>query len=318
MDTKRDISEAVSLLAMMMTPGIGIVTLNRLTLALNEAGVPLHAVVGGTDSMLTRGLPAGLEWAVKPLSCCESATIDRAAVLHQRVLETGGQWIIQSNADYPHALVRCMEYQAPPFLTVYGDTQLVNTPGVSIVGARDASEHGLSLAREMASWAVAQQRTVISGGAQGIDSAAHQKALEAGGNSCFFIPEGSLNYSGPKWLGEYIESGHAAIVSQCVPDFKWSTSGALTRNRSIAALGELVCVIDPAAPSGSRQTAEHALGFGKRTLVYAYDKLNSAYHELVQAGAYPAISETGQWDHSYMEQHWRNRSQAIQEQADLF
>lgn len=318
MRVQQEISDVECLLAMMMTPGIGVVTLNRLLLALREAGIPLHAVTGSSESVLTKGLPAGLEWAVQPLACCESATVERATFLHQRVLDTGGQWVVRGNSAYPISLLGPMQYHAPPVLTVYGDAELLSEPGVAVVGAREASEHGLTLTRTLATWAAEQKRSVISGGASGVDLEAHRTALEAGGTTCFMIPEGGLRFSGPKWLGAYIESGNAAVVSQFIPDLKWSAAGALTRNRCVAALGEMVCVLDPGREGGSQQTARHALEYGKRTLVYAYDKVNSAYHGLMREGAYPVISETGQWDEPYMEQHWRNRSQSIREQAELF
>lgn len=318
MSGNRDISDGACLLALLMTPGIGVVTLNRLVLALHEAGVPLHAVVGSTASVLSKGLPVGLEWAVEPLVCCEEATVDRAQVLYQRVLDTGGQWVVRGDNEYPESLSKCMEYQAPPLLSVYGDVELLKVPGVSVVGSRDPSEHGLMLSKELAGWAVKNNLSVVSGGAQGIDITAHQAALDAGGQSCFLIPEGCLCFNGPKWLKDFLEGGRAVVVSQFIPDLSWSTAGALTRNRTIAALGEMVCVVDPGTGGGSRRTAEHALEYGKRTLVYAYDKANSSYLELMRAGAYPVISEIGQWDESYIEQHWRNRQQDIQEQVKLF
>lgn len=318
MTSKHEISESACLLALLMTPGVGVVTLNRLVKALRQANIPLHAVVCSTDSVLSKGLPVGLEWAVQPLSMCEPSTLDRAHFLHQRVIDTGGQWVFYDDQEYLDILTQCMEYQAPPMFTVYGDLDLLKQPGVSIVGARDASQHGLTLAKELAEWSAQQNRCVISGGAQGIDLMAHETALEAGGSTVLCIPEGCLSFNRPKWLKGYIDAGKAVVISQCIPDTPWTTSAALTRNKTIAALGELVCTIDPGTASGSRQTAEHALQYEKRSLIYAYDKLNSAYHDLIRAGAYPAISESGQWDDAYIEQHWRNRQHNKQEQAELF
>ncbi len=318
MTTKQEISDTACLLAMLMTPGVGVVTLNRLVLALHQAGIPLHAVASSPESVLGKGLPAGLEWAVQPLSSCESATLDRASLLYQRVLDTGGQWVLYGDEEYPEILSQCMGYYAPPMFSVYGDLELLKQPGVSIVGARDASEHGVALAKELARWSAENGRCVISGGAQGIDLCAHQAALESDGTTALFIPEGCLSFSGPKWLRDYIDGGKAVVISQSIPDTPWTTSAALTRNKTIAALGELVCTIDPGVSSGSRQTAEHALRFEKRSLIYAYDKLNSAYHDLMREGAYPAISESGQWDDAYVEHHWRNRQHDKQEQTELF
>ena len=84
-----------------------------------------------------------------------------------------------------------MEYNAPPLLTVYGDTELLAQPSVAIVGSRDPSQRGLLLAEELAAWCATNERPVVSGGAQGIDITAHHAALEHGGSTIFMVPEGA-------------------------------------------------------------------------------------------------------------------------------
>lgn len=318
MTDHEEIPESACILAMLMTPGIGVVTLNRVASALKESKTPLRAVIGQTPNVLRKGLSAGLEWTFEPLARCEKATIDRANFLYQRVLETGGQWIACFDSDYPVAVRHAMDYNAPPLLTVYGDTELLTQPGVAIVGSRDPSERGLMLAEELASWCATNERPVISGGAQGIDITAHHAALENSGKTVFFIPEGALAYKGPPWVQDFIDSGKAIVVSQSIPDLEWTTSAALTRNRTIAAQAQLLAVIDPGQSGGSLRTGGHALDYARRTLVYAYDKVNSGYMELMRAGAYPVLNEESLWDSDYLENHWVQSGHLESGQVDLF
>lgn len=315
---KHNIPDVAWLLALMMTPGIGMVTVNRLALALHEANVPFHAVVGHSPSVLRKGLPVGLEWAIDAIASCEISIVDRAEYLHGRITKTGGQWLSQAATEYPQSLVEAMGYNAPPVLSVYGNMRLLGGDLISIIGSRDPSEHGRTLAAEISVWASEADRVVVSGGANGIDMAAHKSALDSGGTTCVMIPQGALSYVGPGWLNDFIESGNAVVVSQFIPDAEWSAAGAMGRNRTIAALGRLVYIVDPGERSGSASTAGFSLDYGRRTLVYAYDKVNSAYRNLVGRGAYPILNEDSDWDASYIENHWKCSGHELRKQTELF
>ncbi|MFP6580995.1 MAG: DNA-processing protein DprA [Candidatus Hydrogenedentota bacterium] len=318
MSDHAEIPESACILAMLMTPGVGVVTLNRIAAALKEAKTPLRAVIGQSQAVLQKGLSTGLEWTFEPLSHCETATVERAKFLYNRVHKTGAQWIAYRDSDYPEPIRQAMEYQAPPLLTVHGDSQLLAEPGIAIVGSRDPSKRGLLLAGELAQWCAARNTPVISGGAPGIDLTAHEAVLKAGGRSVFILPQGILTYKGPRWLQKYIDSGHAAVVSQSIPDAEWTTSAALARNRTIAAFARLIGVLDPGQTGGSRRTGGHGIEYARRTLVYAYDKLNSGYTDLIREGAYPVLNETGDWDDGYLENHWVQGGHAEPGQVDLF
>jgi predicted Rossmann fold nucleotide-binding protein DprA/Smf involved in DNA uptake len=314
----REMPDGIWFLALLMTPGIGVVTLNRVASALKEADIPLHAVVGHSAGVLRKGLPVGLEWAVDSLTACESATVDRAAFLYDRVVKTGGHWLMRGGRGYPSIVMDVMEYGAPPLFCVYGDASILEAECLSIVGSREPSNRGVVLAEELAEWAVGKTRVVVSGGAEGIDMAAHRRTLNAGGRTCLVIPQGVLTYRGPDWLGGYMESGHACVVSHVIPDWEWSTSSAMSRNRTVAALGRLVCVIDPGRAGGSRRTGQFSLEYARRTLVYGYDKVNGGYSDLVRSGAYPLLNEHEEWDVGYIEGHWSAGCHTSGKQTDLF
>src|SRR5258708_11708302 len=95
--------------------------------------------------------------------------------------------------DYPHAL---RDLTSPPDpMCVRGE--LLGGPAVAIVGTRDATGEALLFARDLA-WRLAERGvTVWSGGAIGIDAAAHRGALDAGGISVAVVPTG-LDHCYPK------------------------------------------------------------------------------------------------------------------------
>src|SRR5882672_37412 len=117
--------------------------------------------------------------------------------------------------DYPHAL---RDLRSPPDpLCVRGE--LLGGPAVAIVGTRDATDEALSFARDLASRLAARGVAIWSGGAVGIDAAAHRGALDAGGISVAVVPTG-LDHCYPedhRALYEQIVENGGAIVSPFEP-----------------------------------------------------------------------------------------------------
>ena len=93
----------------------------------------------------------------------------------------GAQILFLEDEEYP-ALLKYIE-DAPPVLFVYGNKKLLNQKSISIVGSRNASLNGISLAKKTAYDLASQNISVISGLAKGIDRAAHEGALAAQNSS---------------------------------------------------------------------------------------------------------------------------------------
>ena len=89
-----------------------------------------------------------------------------------------------SSGAYPERLRRLVD--APPLLVVRGDPSVLRAPAVAIVGARAATHYGRTVARELAATLVRAGLVVVSGLAMGVDAAAHEGALEAGGLTVAF------------------------------------------------------------------------------------------------------------------------------------
>jgi DNA processing protein len=158
--------------------------------------------------------------------------------------------------DYPRAL---RELRSPPDpVCVRGD--LPGAPGVAIVGTRQATAEALSFAHDLASRLVGRGVAVWSGGAIGIDAAAHRGALDAGGISVAVVPTG-LDHCYPKVhrpLYEEIVQKGGAIVSPFEPTSKGTLPMFHQRNAVLAALTAATVVIQAPFKSGARSTAAHA------------------------------------------------------------
>ena len=148
----------------------------------------------------------------------------------------------------------------PPIgLVVKGDATCLSKPQLGIVGTRNPTNYGLRNAAEFASGFVDRGWVITSGGAYGIDSAAHRGALFAEGETIAVIATGiDVNYpvGNQRLFHEISESG--ALVSEVMPGVNAIPSRFLTRNRLIAALSNAPLVVEAAFRSGSLRTARDA------------------------------------------------------------
>jgi len=130
---------------------------------------------------------------------------------------------------------------------------------ISIVGTRNPTNYGATIASDFAAGFVDRDWAVISGGAYGIDAAAHRGALLAEGVTCAVLAGGiSKNYpSGHERLFEEI-THDGILISEVMPQVPAIPVRFLTRNRIIAALSKGTVVVEAAFRSGSLRTARDA------------------------------------------------------------
>jgi len=158
---------------------------------------------------------------------------------------------------------------APAELHVRGNAEILSAPHVvAVVGARAASASGLARARAIAAGLAERGTVVISGGAIGIDAAAHAGALDAGGATAAVVAGGveSPYPSRNRWLFEEMLAKGGALVSpfaEGTPVRRWSF---LARNAVIAGLADAVVVVEAQARSGSLHTARAAVRYGRPVL----------------------------------------------------
>lgn len=192
-----------------------------------------------------------------------------------------------TSPDYPSSLRDI--YDPPPVLYVRGCIQESDRFSVAMVGSRRATVYGRSIAEKIARDLAKRGLAIISGGARGIDTAAHKGALAAGGRTIAFLGCGvDVTYPAEnKKLYEAVAE-NGAVVSEfplgATPE-PWRFP---PRNRLISgmSLGVLVCQSPEA--SGALITAGYALEQGKD--VYAVpgnvdDERNRGCHKLIKEGA---------------------------------
>jgi DNA processing protein len=149
---------------------------------------------------------------------------------------------------------------AAPFgLVVKGDIESLKNRGIAIVGTRNPTPYGVRNAGDFAAGFVDREWTIISGGAYGIDSAAHKGALIAEGSTVAVLAAGidvAYPAGNARLFAEICENG--ALVSEVLPGAHAIPSRFLTRNRIIAALSQATLVVEAAFRSGSLRTARDA------------------------------------------------------------
>lgn len=170
------------------------------------------------------------------------------------------------DADYPVNLT--LVHDAPPLLFVRGGVNDDDRKAVAVVGTRDASSEGLSLASAISTDLVTHQYTVVSGLAKGIDTAAHSAALNAGGRTIavFGTPIETIYPAVNRGLAKQIVR-NGACVSQFLPGVRTGRWCFPARNLTGSGLSLATVVVEASATSGARLQAEAALRHGKRVFL---------------------------------------------------
>lgn len=191
----------------------------------------------------------------------------------------------------------------------------VSGDGVAVVGARASDPYGLTVARQLGRDLAEAGLTVISGGAEGCDAAAHVGALEVGGKTVVVLPAGH-DHLYPSRHAELFERAceRGAVVSPFWPTARVARSRFLTRNRVIAAIARAVIVVRANARSGSLSTAHAAHRLGKpvgAVVGPVGDALSEGCHLLFERGAVPICTHHGlrKWLEAAvgLEGDWRDR-----------
>ncbi len=189
--------------------------------------------------------------------------------------------------DYPEML---SQVPGPPVaLYVNGDIDALHLPALAIVGSRNPTEGGRRNAHDFARHLAAGGLAITSGMAQGIDAAAHEGALDAGGRTIAFLGTGIDRVYPPvnRSLAHAIAERGALISEYPLgsPPEKWRFP---ERNRLISGLGLGTLVVEAARRSGSLITARLAAEQGREVFALPgsiHNPLARGCHALIRQGA---------------------------------
>jgi len=214
-----------------------------------------------------------------------------------RDIHKRGMWAeAQGSASYPPCLNEFLATAAPPLLFGQGERQLIDRQMAAVVGTRAPSAQGVHVARTCAEWMAARQIAVVSGGARGADSTAHEQAIAAGGYTLVVLPQGLFTYAMPHTMAHGMAAGQVTVLSAFPPKAEWATHAAIMRNAIIAAFARFVCVIEPHKEGGSIRTARCALDRGKQVFIAPAPHDSAAYERLLREGAQPLLASDASID----------------------
>lgn len=265
-------------LQLALTPGLGPSTIRNL---LREYGLP-QAVLGRKRSELARYVAAP---ALEALD--SSAVRDAVARALDWATQPGRCVVTLADEGYPRLLLEIAD--PPPLLYAQGRVELLQRPGLAIVGSRNGSAQGERNAEEFAKALSGAGLTVISGLALGIDAAAHRGGLAGTGSTIAVLGTG-IDLVYPQR-----NAALAAEIAQrglLLSEFPLGTPAAAhnfpRRNRLISGLGRGCLVIEAALASGSLITARLAADQGREVFAVPgsiHSPLSKGCHSLIKSGA---------------------------------
>ncbi|MDO9486009.1 MAG: DNA-processing protein DprA [Actinomycetota bacterium] len=188
--------------------------------------------------------------------------------IHARADAVGARIIARGDPEWPSQLDD-LEVARPFVLWVIGspNLRLAALKSVAIIGARASTPYGEHIAREWSSQLSAQGWMVASGGAYGIDAAAHRGVLSAGGVTTCVLATG-VDVAYPRAHSELLARicDMGLLVSESPLGAQARRQRFLTRNRIIAALTRATVVVEAALRSGTTSTANAAFALNRPVL----------------------------------------------------
>lgn len=155
-----------------------------------------------------------------------------------------GIWIMsRTDPDYPEQLTIKLKERAPGLIYGCGDKSVLRKGGLAVVGSRDADEQSLDFTRSVGRLAAAARVTIISGGAKGVDRAAMQGALEAGGTAVGVLAEQLIRMAVAPDCREPIREERLTLVSLVDPAARFHVGNAMQRNKIIYGLADAGLVV---------------------------------------------------------------------------
>ena len=267
-------------LALSMTPGVGA-----------GRGRKLVERFGGTDRLFSASLTE-LEAAGLPAAAAQSLALGKSLELasdeYDRAREAGVSIVAPGDTEFPKQLLEI--YDPPLVLYLKGNAEIIDKPGIAVVGTRHPTPYGVGMAERLACDLAAKGLVIFSGMARGVDSAAHRGAISAHGSTVAIWGTG-IDEVYPKEnrkLSEQILETGGAILSEFPLGTFPAPQNFPIRNRLISGISIGVLVIEAGEYSGTRVTARCALEQGREVLAVpgnVTNKMSWGPNTLIKQGA---------------------------------
>ena len=212
---------------------------------------------------------------------------------HERV-ESDGTYEFRSLLYHPNDLEL---KNAPSKVYVAGDVELIRRGRrVAVVGSRNASESGLQRVRVLVRELVSREIVVVSGLAKGIDTAAHEAAIEFNGKTAAILgtPLDSCSPTENRKLQNRIMTDHVAL-SQFESGIAVAKHNFVLRSRLMALLSDATVIVEASESSGTRHQAREALRLGRDVFLMSnvvHDSNLAWVSDLMQYGAHELTRDT--------------------------
>ncbi|MGN6391689.1 MAG: DNA-processing protein DprA [Gemmatimonadales bacterium] len=225
-----------------------------------------------------------------------------ATAIKQQPLDSGRQLVDAADAigarilvpedDVFPAILRTIP-EPPPVLFAQGELSLLRRLAIAVVGSRDHSRYGSTVARTVAGLAARAGVVVVSGMARGLDAVAHAAALEAGGTTIGVLGNGLgvIYPAANRALYERV-AANGLLLSEFPPGERPSAGSFPRRNRLISGLARVTVVVEAAIGSGALITAGTALEQGREVVAVPgpiTSTLSDGCNRLIRDGATPYL-----------------------------
>src|SRR5258708_4249218 len=269
-----------ALVALNLIEGVGPIRTRSLVEHFGDA----TAILGASKQQLLQVRSIGEDTA-GAISNWEKS-VDLAGEL-KRIEEFGCHILIQTDEAYPELLRQI--YDPPIVLYVKGELLPKDKNAIAMVGSRMTTHYGIETARRLAYQLAYVGVTVVSGGARGIDSAAHQGALSAKGRTVSVLGTGINLVTPPENLKLFEQiASNGAVITQFPFNRPGDKQSFPIRNRIVAGMTLGTIVVEANLTSGALITANFATEYGRQIFAVPgrIDSPRSkGCHDLIKKGA---------------------------------
>ena len=250
----------------------------------------LGQMLGQSADQLVRdhGLPEDLGERIAGL-------MDRASAVAfelDRLEQSGIKTLTVFDEHYPQLWLDRLGTKAPPLVHAAGALELLDTPGLGVVGSRDVSREGGEVAKEVGRFAARRGRPITSGGARGVDQLAMDAALEVGGSVIGVLAASLARKLKSPDVRRAVHEGATVVCTPYSPDAPFSAGNAMGRNKLIYAQAALTVVVaSDDGTGGTWSGAAEALKHGYGSVaVWRGDGEGPGNESLQHRGAQPVSS----------------------------